>query len=207
MPRQIIPGFPHHVTQRGSRRQTVFFSDADYATYLEILAEEMAAQQVRVWAYCLMPNHVHLVVAPPSAEALAVAMREAQGTYARHVNRAHGWTGHLWHARYFACAMDERHAIAATRYVLQNPVRAQLVAAPEAWRFSSVRDLLGQERDPVVTREPLRGLVSEWTTLLHAVPEPREVGAIRHHVSRGKPMGTVAPIVQSDEGKSPAEAA
>lgn len=96
MARVVVPGVPHHVTQRGNRRQRTFFCEADYIAYLQIAAETFRAAGVEVWAYCLMPNHVHLIATPPAPEALAAAVGGTHLRYTRMVNRRERWTGYLW---------------------------------------------------------------------------------------------------------------
>ena len=91
--RVVVPGFPHHVTQRGNRRQLTFFCDGDYEIYLGLMAQWCWAWGVEVWAYCLMPNHVHLIVVPESEEGLCRAIGEAHRRYTRHVNFREGWRG------------------------------------------------------------------------------------------------------------------
>jgi REP element-mobilizing transposase RayT len=126
--RIVVPAVPHHVTQRGNRRQAVFFGEDDYRAYLALLSEYAGKAGVRVWAWCLMPNHVHLMLAPPSAEALRAALAEAHRRYSRLINFREGWRGYLWQGRFASCPMDEAHALAAARYIELNPVRARLAA-------------------------------------------------------------------------------
>ena len=121
---------PHHVTQRGNRRQQTFFGEEDYQHYLELMAQFCRAEQVAIWAYCLMPNHVHLIVVPQSAESLRRAIGEAHRRYTRWINFREGWRGHLWQGRFASFVMDEDHLLTAARYVELNPVRAGLVQAP-----------------------------------------------------------------------------
>jgi putative transposase len=97
--RVVVPGYPHHITQRGNRREPTFFCDGDYATYIDLMAHWCAEWKVEVWAYCLMPNHVHLIVVPESEEGLYRAIGEAHRRYTRHVNFREGWRGHLWQGR------------------------------------------------------------------------------------------------------------
>ncbi|HUT12389.1 MAG TPA: transposase [Thermoguttaceae bacterium] len=92
---------PHHVIQRGNRRQQTFFGDDDYRAYLDLMAEWCPQHKVQVRAYCLMPNHVHLIVVPKSADTLARAIGEAHRRYTRRVNFREGWRGHLWQGRLF----------------------------------------------------------------------------------------------------------
>ena len=98
--RVVIPGYPHHVTQRGTRRQPTFFCDGDYEIYMDLIAQWCGTWGVEVWVYCLMPNHVHLIVVPESEEGLCRAIGEAHRRYTRHVNFREGWRGHLWQGRF-----------------------------------------------------------------------------------------------------------
>ena len=118
---------PHHMTQRGNRRQSTFFGDADYELYRTMLAVSCARHGVAVWAYCLMPNHVHLVLVPTEAAGLRLALGETHQRYTLAINRRQGWIGHLWQGRFASCALDAPHLVAAVRYVELNPVRARLV--------------------------------------------------------------------------------
>jgi putative transposase len=150
LPRIVLPGCAHHVTQRGVRRQKVFFADADYRLYLALLARRATPAGVEVLAYCLMPNHVHLLVVPATAEALARLFRSLHSHYAELVNAREGWTGHLWQQRFQSFPMDARHLRAALFYVLLNPVRAGLVEEATSWAWSSARAHAGFGRDPVL---------------------------------------------------------
>lgn len=106
---------PHHITQRGNRRQTTFFCDSDYEAYVELMAEWCDREGVEVWAYCLMPNHVHLIAVPESEDGLRRAIGEPHRRYTRRVNFREGWRGHLWQGRFAPFPMDEAHATAAAR--------------------------------------------------------------------------------------------
>ena len=124
--RVVVSGVPHHITQRGNRRQATFFNEADYAAYLELMSEWCWRCGVAVWAYCLMPNHVHLIVVPESEDGLRRGIGEAHRRYSRRINFREGWRGHLWQGRFASFPMDERHLMLAVRYVELNPVRAKL---------------------------------------------------------------------------------
>ena len=117
--RVVVPGIPHHVTQRGNRRLETFFSPDDYRAYVDLLAEHCRAARVAVWAYCLMPNHVHLILVPRDADGLRAALGEAHRRYTRRINFREGWRGYLWQGRFASFAMDERHLLAAARYVVE----------------------------------------------------------------------------------------
>ena len=130
--RVVVSGVPHHVTQRGNRRLTTYFSEDDYRAYLDLMAEWCGRCGVAVWAYCLKPNHVHLIVAPKSEEGLRRGIGEAHRRYSRRINFREGWRGHLWQGRFASFPMDERHLMLAVRHVELNPVRAKLCRA--SWR-------------------------------------------------------------------------
>jgi putative transposase len=136
--RVVAPGFPHHITQRGNRRQQTFFCDEDYQRYVELMAEWCNALEVEILAYCLMPNHVHLIAVPQSADGLGRAIGEAHRRYTRMINFRERWRGHLWQGRFASFVLDEPYLLTAARYVELNPVRAGLVGAPSRYRWSSL---------------------------------------------------------------------
>ena len=187
--RVVAPKVPHHVTQRGNRRQPVFFGEDDYASYLTLLAEGCRAADVAVWAYCLMPNHVHLILVPSDAEGLRAALAEAHRRYTRRVNLREGWRGYLWQGRFASCPMDEPHLIAAARYVELNPVRARLVSRAHDWRWSSARAHLAGKDDGLVRVAPLLALAPDWTAFLAEGLREEEHRAIRAGERTGRPLG------------------
>ena len=131
--RMVIPGLPRHVTQRGNRREAIFFEDGDHEIYCDMLAEQLRKFNVEVWAYCLMPNHVHLILTPTRADGLGLAVGEAHRRYTNFINARGRWTGHLFQSRFASVAMDEAHLMAAVSYVNLNPVRARLASRAEDW--------------------------------------------------------------------------
>ncbi|MDO9079874.1 MAG: transposase [Desulfuromonadales bacterium] len=145
--RVIAPGIPHHLTQRGNRRQQTFFCDDDYSTYIDLMAEWCGKYRVTIWAWCLMPNHVHLIAVPESEESLARAIGEAHRRYTRRINFREKWRGHLWQERFASFPMDEGHLVSAARYVEMNPVAAGIVASPEDYPWSSARAHLPHYRN------------------------------------------------------------
>ncbi|MGH6785983.1 MAG: transposase, partial [Novosphingobium sp.] len=162
LPRYVLPGVPHHVTQRGNRRERTFFEDGDYALYLDLLAQGAERHGVEVWSYCLMPNHVHIVAVPRDGDALARTFRHVHRHYTGYVNARLRVTGHLWQGRFSSVAMDEAHLHAALRYVALNPVRARLVARAADWRWSSVRAHLAGRDDHVVRVAPALDRVGDF---------------------------------------------
>ena len=188
--RAVVPDVPHHVTQRGNRRQVTFFCPDDYLLYLSLMSDWCRRCSVQVWAYCLMPNHSHLIVVPPSAEALRRAIGQAHNAYTREVSRREGWTGHLWQGRFASFAMDDRHAIAAARYVELNPVRAGMVHHPGEYRWSSARAHLAGRDDALVVAAPLLARVPDWSRFLGTPPDADLAEQVRKHASTGRPLGS-----------------
>jgi len=187
--RVVIPGAPHHLTQRGNRRQVTFFSDDDYRLYRALMAEWCARCGVTVWAYCLMPNHTHLIVVPDTAHGLRRAIGEAHRRYTRHVNFREGWRGHLWQGRFASFPMDESYLLIATRYVELNPVRAGLAATPDAYPWSSAAAHLAGMDDQLVKVAPLLHLVDNWHQFLSGGVELQEAETIERHAQTGRPLG------------------
>ncbi|NTV42523.1 MAG: transposase, partial [Syntrophobacteraceae bacterium] len=129
--RIVVPYYPHHVTQRGVRSITVFHTDNDRHRYLEFLSSEIDRFGVNILAWCLMTNHVHFIAVPHSETALARAFGEAHRRYTRMKNFEEGVRGYLFQGRFNSVVLDERHLMAAARYVEMNPVRAGMVS--HAW--------------------------------------------------------------------------
>ncbi len=187
--RIVVPGYPHHVTQRGVRKQTVFFDDADYKAYLDIAMALRTDSAVDVWAYCLMPNHVHMVVIPRSENSLARFFGRVHSRYARRTNRRHGWSGHLWQERFYSAAMDEKHTIAAMRYVEFNPVRAMLCTTPLAWPWSSARGNVGAATDSLIDTHNASKVAGDWSEFLAGFSAANEIEGIRKNTRTGRPIG------------------
>jgi putative transposase len=187
---------PHHIVQRGNRRQRTFFLDEDYATYRELMATWCRMRGVEVWAYCLMPNHVHLVGVPQDETALRSAIGEAHRRYTLAVNTREGWRGHLWQGRFASYPMDAGHLYHCARYVELNPVRAGLVRDPAEWPHSSARAHLKKRDDGFVKVAPLLERIENWEAFL-AERECKEIADdIRTHETTGWPLG--APLFVSD---------
>ena len=199
MPRLVVPGFPHHVTQRGARKQRTFFSDTDYKTYIDILATAAAELNVETWAYCLMPNHVHLVVVPQHRDGLARVFRKAHRKYAALINSREGWQGHLWQERFHSYVMDEEHLLAAVRYVEMNPVRAGLCQHPREWRWSSYHAHLAGLDDKLVSVRAMLERIVDWNKFLALVESDNRLNDIRSHTSSGKPFGSTAFVAQVEQ--------
>ena len=188
--RIVIPGIPYHVTQRGNRRQQTFFEDSDYELYRDLLGEAARRSGSSVWSYCLMPNHVHLIVVPADADGLRRTFADAHRRYTGFINARHRWTGHLWQGRFGAVAMDEAHLMAAARYVALNPVRAHLVDRAEQWPWSSVRAHLAGEDDTLVEVAPLLDRYGDFAAFLDHAEDPQATRSLRMAESTGRPLGS-----------------
>jgi len=186
--RLVVPGIPHHVTQRGNRRQLTFFSDGDYALYLKLLRFWCGKTETAIWAWCLMPNHVHLILVPSRADGLGAALAPIHRSYSWTINQREGWRGHLWQSRFASVAMDEAHLHACLRYVELNPVRARLVERPEQWHWSSARAHLGLGDDGVTDLVATGTRIDDWRTLLESGLGGGERDAIRASERSGKPL-------------------
>jgi len=190
MARVVVPGYPHHVTQRGNRKQETFFDSADYRAYLRMLSKAKVDADAEIWGYCLMPNHVHLVVVPQRRDSLAMLFRDAHRRYTRRINTRKGWCGHLWQERFHSFPMDETHLLAAVRYVELNPVRAGLCEKPTDWRWSSVHAHLRREDDLLVTVNPMLERTSDWLSYLSDSDDTcHQLDTLRKHSRTGRPAG------------------
>ena len=135
--RYVLPGYAYHVTQRGTDRQNVFRQAGDRDVYLDLLRDQRQDAGVSLQTYCLMSNHVHLIVTPDHGDSLAVLFRRVHGRYAQYFNARYRRSGHLWQGRFFSCPLSPDHLEVAVRYVEFNPVRAGMVLNPIDYRWSS----------------------------------------------------------------------
>jgi putative transposase len=188
--RIVVPGYPHHITQRGNRRQQTFFNDGDYQTYIEVMSYWCRKYAVEIWGYCLMPNHVHLIAVPSDADGLRHAIGEAHRRYTRRVNFRQGWRGHLWQGRFCSSVMQESHLIACIRYIEMNPVRASLVKTPQKWPWSSAAaHISGQGHEFVNCRALLDIVKEDWESFLMKDIDTETIEVFRKHERTGRPIG------------------
>ena len=197
--RLVIPGLPYHVTQRGNRRGTTFFEEDDFLVYRELLADAARAAEARVWSYCLMPNHVHLIVVPSDPDGLRRTFANAHRRYARFINARNRWTGHLWQGRFGAVVMDETHLAHAARYVALNPVRARLSERAEDWPWSSARAHLAGRDDELVEVAPLLERIGDFAAFLGKDEDQRATRALRMAETTGRPLGEASWIAALEE--------
>jgi putative transposase len=188
--RIVVPDCPHHVTARGNRREPIFFEDGDQDIYCDMLAEQMRKAGVAVWAYCLMPNHVHLILCPRDANSLGRALGAAHKRWANFINGRGRWRGHLFDGRFASVAMDESHLVSAVRYVALNPVRAPLAARAEDWKWSSAHAHLAGEDDGLVSVRLVLDRVADFATLIAGTADDTGFAALRAAEQTGRPVGT-----------------
>ena len=191
--RLVLPGLPHHVTQRGNNRQDVFFTDDDRELYLRLLAEQTQLHRVRLVAWCLMTNHVHLVLVPTDPAGLESAVGRTHWRYSQTINRLHGRSGHLWQGRFFSSPMDEAHAYAAVRHLERNPVRARIVRHAERSPWSSAEaHCTGHDRRGLVdaARWARRHPPEAWRAILRRPDDDAIVEALRKAARNGRPLAS-----------------
>ena len=165
-----------------------FFSEEDYAAYIRLMGEWCQKFGIEIWAYCFMPNHVHLIAVPETEDGLRRGIGEAHRRYSRFINFREGWKGHLWQGRFASFPLDENYLLSVARYVEMNPVRARLVREPHSWRWSSATAHFTGMDDGLVKVAPLLEMVGDWKNFLYSGNE-EEMAQIRKHERTGRPLG------------------
>jgi putative transposase len=168
----------------------VFFSGADRAHYLGLLREYSAGAGLELLGYCVLTNHLHLVVVPERENSLARVLKPVNLRYAQHVNRRRGGSGRVWQGRFYSCPLDERHCLMAVRYVEQNPVRARVVRRAEDYGWSSAAGHTGRRVDPLLSdRRGLLSSIDDWSGWLRERTERELLDRLRRHTRTGRPLG------------------
>jgi len=189
--RVVIAGIPYHITQRGNRREKVFFSEHHYQQYLDWLEEYCQTARLDIYAYCLMSNHIHLVVVPQEAKALVQVFKPLHMRYAQLINRERRWTGHLWQGRFFSCPLDESYLWTAIKYVESNPVRAKLVKYAEEYKWSSALTHCNNQTASLLSPDfPVADAPANWTEWLREKEDVQEIGLLRRNTEKGLPCGS-----------------
>lgn len=187
--RVVVPGFPHHVIQRGNRRQKVFFSDDDRKKYLDYLRIYAMPEGIRFWGYCLMDNHVHIIAVPDEEGSFARGFSETHRQYTRMVNFREGWRGYLWEGRFKSYPLSESHLYAAMRYIEKNPVRAGIVENAWDYSWSSAKAHVFKQNDLLLEDNFITSEIKDWKEFLSAGDEERLVRLIKMHANNGRPLG------------------
>lgn len=189
--RVVAAKYPHHITQRGNRRQDTFFCADDYHYYIETMSEWCKKCGVEIWAYCLMPNHVHLIAVPETEDGLRQAIGETHRRYTRQVNFREKWKGHLWQGRFSSFVTDEQYLLAAARYIELNPVKAKFVKKPGQYQWSSAKAHMTANDDQLVRVKPLLKLVDDWDEFLSGGYSEDEEALLIRHEQTGRPLGSI----------------
>ena len=191
--RCVMPGQAYHITQRGTNRQRVFFTDSDRSTYLRWIAQNLEEAGAHVLAWCLIDNHVHFVLGADRDDSLSVLLRRVHGRYAQMLNARRWRCGHLWQNRFHCCALSPRHLWRALGYVERNPVRAALVERPEDYKWSSAAAHLDLAKDRYSLLDKRfwieQGGAKGWAEMLATPEEVREMRLLRRCTYAGQPFG------------------
>ena len=200
--RVVSPEVAHHVTQRGNGRARTFFSNGDYELYRSLLAENCGAAGVDVWAWVLMPNHVHMILVPADEDGLRRALAPLHRRYAGHVHAREKRSGHFWQGRFGCVAMDDDHLAAALVYVALNPVRARLVERATDWRWSSLHAHLDPAAgDGLTATAPVLERFPDLAARIAAGEDPARSDRLRKAERIGRPVGA-ADFIASLERRS-----
>lgn len=188
--RIVFPNAPHHIIQRGNRNQTVFFNEDDKKVYLELLGHHSSRERVKIWCYCLMDNHVHIIAVPEDQPSLMRAISETHKKYTLMINTRNKWKGHLWQGRFISYPMDETYLYRCMRYIERNPVRAGLVRQPEDYRWSSARAHIFGIKDKILSPLPLAYRVEHWQAYLNEEECEHDIRTFQESNRRGRPLGS-----------------
>ena len=189
--RIVGAGYPHHMVERGNNRERVFANPIDYEKYLSSLSKYSEEKETAVLAYCLMPNHIHLLVRPSEEETLAKMMQGVTLCYSKYFNRENGRTGRLWECRYYSTVIDgDSYLWTVSKYIENNPVRAGIVKKPEDYPYSSAKAHILRKEDPIL-KEPLfdKGELDEYRRFVTLEEDRRILEEIRRQTRSGKPLG------------------
>ena len=198
--RCVVPEYPHHVRQRGVRKDALFHEDTDWLVYLRALKSGCDEHGVGIRAYTLMTNHVHLVAVPVGEESLSHALHIAHTEYAVYFNSKYGFSGHLFQGRPDMCVMDDSHMWNAIRYVERNPVRAGIVKRAEDYPWSSAAAHCGLRIDSLLTKDfPPSGVIDDWSGWLKVDQSDEERHTIRRHTTTGRPWCTPDLLIQLEK--------
>jgi putative transposase len=207
--RIVITDYPHHIIQRGHNRQVVFATDDDYLFYLDNLQEWKEKLNCKLYAYCLMTNHVHLVIDPGTDEQnLALLMKRVAGRQTRCVNRIEKRSGTLWEGRYKSSPISTNdYLLACCRYVELNPVRAGIVALPEFYRWSSYGAKTGFMQQGFLDYDPMylglaktaRKRQEKYRDYVLGTISEEETNQIRQALQRGQLTGTGKSLMRSQK--------
>lgn len=187
--RGLVDGMTYHVLNRGNGKQRVFYEEADYVAFLGLVSEAQEREDIEILAYCLMPNHFHLVVTPAEAGGLSRWMQWLMTSHVRRYHQHYDSSGHVWQGRYKSFIIqDGLHLLTVLRYVEGNPVRASMVRSARDWWWSSHRERLGLRQGVLVSVPPIE-LPKNWGQFVDQPLTDGELGGVRQSVIRQSPYG------------------
>jgi putative transposase len=195
MPRSariVLPGIPHHITHRGNNKQIIFCDANDYIQYLNLLKNYSSKYTDKIHAYCLMPNHIHLVVVPAEENTLALTIGHAHKAYADYINKKYKRCGHLWHERFYSCPLGESHYWKSIKYVERNPVRAKIVTKAENYKWSSASAHINRfDVDNIIDKDLLENFIDSdaWREMLIIPETDYDLYEIRKNTISSKKIG------------------
>ncbi len=197
MPRVMFEGAPFHLTHRGNHKENVFDDDRDRRLYLDLLRRYALRFEMRVWGYCLMSNHVHMIVVGGCGTSIPRAIGNTHREFSRMRNQRNAVTGHLWASRFFSTALDEPHLWAAIRYVELNPLRAGIVDDATVFEWSSARAHSDGRRDDLLDPDrPFPGPIGHWSQWLACGLEDETLSRLRENTASGTPTGSAGFVAE-----------
>ncbi len=196
--RVVLPGVVHHITQRGVRSMDIFFDDEDRKGYLSFLKGQGDRTGLEFIGYCLMTNHIHLLVIPSDDESLRKGIGETHRLYTRHINFKTRTRGHLFQGRFFSCPLDTSHFLSAARYIERNPVRAKICKQASEFQWSSACYHLGLSKTDPLIKKKYKGIgkPQEWAIWLES--DPPDLKELRYYFRVGRPLGGGSFIKQAE---------
>jgi putative transposase len=197
--RVVVPDIPHHIIQRGNRRQPVFFSDDDRKAYLDYLRFHAKPAGINIWAYCLMDNHVHLIAVPKQENSFADGFSQAHWRYTRRINFQKKWRGYLWEGRFKSFPLSEAHLYSAIRYVERNPVRAKIVNNAWDHPWSSARAHVNKDKDPLLDDNFVVDETKDWKSYIACEDDHNDLSLFRRHMGTSRPLGDSGFIKQLEQ--------
>ncbi len=190
--RIIASGYPHHITQRGNNRATVFFDDEDRQTYLKLLAGYAQKHHLQIWAYCLMSNHLHLLAVPETEIGLSRGVGLTNQMYTQYLNRKLNQSGRIWQNRFFSCVVENyQYLWAVARYIERNPLKAGLATGAETYRWSSAKAHMSGTPDSLLGASSWLSLQeqSRYAEFVRTGDEESD-NVIRRATRTGRPFGS-----------------
>ena len=184
-PRQTFAYTPHHIVQRGCRREKIFFDESDFHTYIRYLVTAAIKYDVEIWCYCLMDNHIHLIAFPKDEKSLSKMIGEAHRKYSLYINYKNDWKGHLWEYRFKSFPMDVTYLFHTVRYILRNPIDAGIADHPINYRWSNAHSLIHKLPNKFPGSLGLLDFLNDWSDFI-SQPTNKEIErSIHRHEKSG----------------------